>query len=152
MNVIHGKDHSPCNSIEAVGTVVEDSQWSRPTAVGSEQTMMEERVLYPTCNDQPQRYDEQASPSVISKSMDEFGPGINLEVNLGCPNFEHIIQGPTPGINLEVSLGHPNHNTNADVNLGHPNHNTNIEIIAHDPISSSIGLLGSKPGLIPLSP
>ncbi|KAI7983567.1 Heat shock cognate 70 kDa protein [Camellia lanceoleosa] len=96
MNVIHEKDHSPCNSTEAVGTVVDDSQCSRPTAVGTEQTMMEERVLYPTCNDQPQKCDEQASPSVISKSIDEFGP-------------------------------------------------------AQGPISSSFGLLGSKPGSIPLS-
>ncbi|KAI8001148.1 hypothetical protein LOK49_LG09G02762 [Camellia lanceoleosa] len=110
INVMHRKELSNCNSSATVGTVVEDSLCSRPTAVGVKDAMMVERVTnIEECDEHPQKCAEQASPPGLIKSLSgsiqEFGPGINLEVHLGQLKSDYIVQGPSPEINEFIMQG-----------------------------------------------
>ncbi|GMP87890.1 hypothetical protein CsSME_00040079 [Camellia sinensis var. sinensis] len=102
IEVVQRKELSQCNSREAVDTVVEetrcDVEVSRPTAIGGKEAMMEECAPCPKSNDHSQRCVEHASATGLFKSLsgsiDGFGPGIKLEVALGPPNNEHLVEGP----------------------------------------------------------
>ncbi|THG01612.1 hypothetical protein TEA_010048 [Camellia sinensis var. sinensis] len=102
IKVAQRKELSQCNSREVVDTAVEeircDVEVSRPTAIGGKETMMEERAPCTKNNDHSQRCVVHASaPGLfknISGSIDGFWPSINLEIALGHPNNEQIVQGP----------------------------------------------------------
>ncbi|GMP85787.1 hypothetical protein CsSME_00038825 [Camellia sinensis var. sinensis] len=102
IEVAQRKELSQCNSREVVDTAVEetrcDVEVSRPTALGGKEAMMKECAPCPKSDDLSLRCVEHASATGVFKnlsgSVDGFGPGINLEVVLGSPNIEQIVQGP----------------------------------------------------------
>ncbi|KAL7197605.1 hypothetical protein ACSBR2_020194 [Camellia fascicularis] len=93
---------------EEVDTLVEESpcdvEFSRPSAVGVKEAMMEERAPCPKCNDKSEKCMEQVSTAGFFKSLsgprEGLGPGISLEVDLAHPLGEQFAQGPYEAQNI----------------------------------------------------
>ncbi|KAI7988676.1 hypothetical protein LOK49_LG13G00149 [Camellia lanceoleosa] len=103
MEVAQRKEFTQCNSGELVGTVVEETRCgveaSRPIAVDGKEGMMEVGALCPRSKDLSLKCVDHVSANGLCKSLsgsvDDFGPGINLEVALGPPNNELTVHGPS---------------------------------------------------------
>ncbi|KAL7211067.1 hypothetical protein ACSBR2_014032 [Camellia fascicularis] len=116
IEVAQRKELPQCNSREMVGTVVEetccDVEVSRPNGIGGKEGMIDECAPSPKRNDHSLRCAEDASEAGLFKSLSGspggFGPGINLEVALGPPYNELLVQRPIcMPVEHQAQIGRP---------------------------------------------